>query len=550
MKSPFRATLAAALALALAGAVTSCASPSSSSASTDENWITYLEPQMFRTLYPPAAGFYPNGGVVNQVTDRLLYQDPETLQLSPWIATDLPKINADATEYTFNIRTDVTYSDGTPLTAENVVANFDLYGKGDKSRTLNSSEQITNYDHGEVVDDDTVKFYFSAPSPGFAQATAGYNAGLVADSTLQLDNEGFAPGNAEAVIGSGPFVITGETLNTALDLTARDDYNWAPPAARHQGRARLDGIHYRLAAEESTRAGALVSDQAQIARQVSAPVEKQLEAQGINIIARGTNSMNNQLAFRFNHPILKDKRVRDAIMNGINREEIMRILFSPTYPLATSTVAATGLGYKDQSAAYSYDPEHATPLLDEAGWVPGEDGIRVKDGQRLTLRVNTALPQPRSKEVQTMVQEDMRELGIEWLINAGDQATQNADAKDIDKIQVYHSMVGRADYDAIHSLYSVTNRDAFLNQDAKGNPIDQHLEDLLTTVISAPTDAERKQATEDVQDYITEQSYSLPLFEEPVVYAVAPYLKGFSPEAVARPWFYEAYIDHAAKEAQ
>ena len=274
---------------------------------------------MFRTLYPPAAGFYPNGGVVNQVTDRLLYQDPETLQLSPWIATDLPKINADATEYTFNIRTDVTYSDGTPLTAENVVANFDLYGKGDKSRTLNSSEQITNYDHGEVVDDDTVKFYFSAPSPGFAQATAGYNAGLVADSTLQLDNEGFAPGNAEAVIGSGPFVITGETLNTALDLTARDDYNWAPPAARHQGPARLDGIHYRLAAEESTRAGALVSDQAQIARQVSAPVEKQLEAQGINIIARGTNSMNNQLAFRFNHPILKDKRVRDAIMNGINR---------------------------------------------------------------------------------------------------------------------------------------------------------------------------------------------------------------------------------------
>ncbi|MCQ9345281.1 TIGR04028 family ABC transporter substrate-binding protein [Corynebacterium phoceense] len=533
--------------------MTSCASPSSSSASSsspDDDWITYLEPQMFRTLYPPAAGFYPNGGVVNQVTDRLLYQDPETLQLSPWIATDLPKINADATEYTFNIRTDVTYSDGTPLTAENVVANFDLYGKGDKSRTLNSSEQITNYDHGEVVDDDTVKFYFSAPSPGFAQATAGYNAGLVADSTLQLDNEGFAPGNAEAVIGSGPFVITGETLNTALDLTARDDYNWAPPAARHQGPARLDGIHYRLAAEESTRAGALVSDQAQIARQVSAPVEKQLEAQGINIIARGTNSMNNQLAFRFNHPILKDKRVRDAIMNGINREEIMRILFSPTYPLATSTVAATGLGYKDQSAAYSYDPEHAKALLDEAGWVPGEDGIRVKDGQRLTLRVNTALPQPRSKEVQTMVQEDMRELGIEWLINAGDQATQNADAKDIDKIQVYHSMVGRADYDAIHSLYSITNRDVFLNQDAKGNPIDQHLEDLLTTVISAPTDAERKQATEDVQDYITEQSYSLPLFEEPVVYAVAPYLKGFSPEAVARPWLYEAYIDHAAKEAQ
>ena len=52
----------------------------------------------------------------------------------PWIATDLPEINEDATEFTFDIRTDVTYSDGTPLTAENVVRNIDLYSQGDDER--------------------------------------------------------------------------------------------------------------------------------------------------------------------------------------------------------------------------------------------------------------------------------------------------------------------------------------------------------------------------------------------------------------------------------
>ena len=130
-------------------------------AGIESNEITYLEPQFFRTLYPPAAGFYPNGAVVNQITDRLLYQDPETLELSPWIATDLPEINEDATEFTFDIRTDVTYSDGTPLTAENVVRNIDLYGQGDDERLLNVSEQISNYERGEVIDEDTVKFYFS-----------------------------------------------------------------------------------------------------------------------------------------------------------------------------------------------------------------------------------------------------------------------------------------------------------------------------------------------------------------------------------------------------
>ncbi len=60
--------------------------------------LTYLEPQTWTTLYPPAAGFYPNGAVVNNITDRLLWQDPETLELEPWIATALPEVNADATE--------------------------------------------------------------------------------------------------------------------------------------------------------------------------------------------------------------------------------------------------------------------------------------------------------------------------------------------------------------------------------------------------------------------------------------------------------------------
>ncbi|WP_308606564.1 TIGR04028 family ABC transporter substrate-binding protein [uncultured Corynebacterium sp.] len=535
------ATLAAALALAGCSAA--------DRPEGEDNVLTYLEPQFFRTLYPPAAGFYPNGGVVNQLTDRLLYQDPETLELSPWIATEMPEVNADATEYTFTIRTDVTYSDGSPLTAENVVANFDLFGRGDKSRTLTSSEQIANYDRGEVVDEDTVKFYFTQPSPGFLQATSAYNAGLLSDSTLALDNEGFGPGNAVNVIGSGPFVVESEEIGTDLKLKAREDYDWAPPAVEHQGRADIDGVHYILAAEESVRTGAILSGQADIARQISAPQEPLLKEQGVGIISRGTNSMNNQFAFRFDHPLLKDKRVREAIIHGVDREEILRVLFSESYPLATSSVAETGLAYKDQSAAYTFDPEEAKRLLDEAGWEPGPDGIRVKDGQRLVLRTNTALPQPRSKEVMTMVQDQLGELGIGIQVNAGDQATQNADAKDINKVQIYHSMVGRADYDVITSLYGINNRDAFLNQDAEGNPIDEHLQELLDAVLDTPDKDGRTKATEEVQDYLTEQAYVLALFEEPVVYAVRPGISGFSPESVARPWFYEVSIDAAPQRA-
>lgn len=509
--------------------------------------LTYLEPIFFATLYPPAAGFYPNGNVVNNIADRLLYQDPDSLELSPWIATDLPEVNEDATEYTFDIRTDVTYSDGSPLTAENVVANFDLYGQGDQTRRLTSSEQITNYERGEVVDEDTVRFHFSAPAPGFAQATSSFNAGLLADSTLEFANEEFAPGNATNIIGSGPFVISGEELGTNLTLTAREDYDWAPPVRDHQGPAKLDQINYVLAAEESVRTGALVTGQADIARQVEAPVEAHLLEQGLEVISAPTNGVNNSLNFRFKHPYLSDIRVRQAIIAGIDREEILRILFSPSYPLATSSLSSTALGYKEQVGAYEYDPQRAQDLLAEAGWVPGDDGILVKDGERLSLTINEAVPQPRSREVVTMIQQQLREIGIEIHLNPGDQATQNADSLDYNNIPIRHTMVGRADYDVLKSHLYSENRNEVLNytvEDGEDDIGDPHLEELLMAIASSPDEQDRAQATAEAQDYITEQALMLPLFEEPVVYGLQPHVEGFNPETIGRADFYETYLSN------
>lgn len=78
--------------------------------------LIYLEQQAHTTLYPPAGGFYPNGGILNQITDKLTWQNPKTLEIEPWIAQSWSS-NADKTEYTFKIRPGVTFSDGTPLDA-------------------------------------------------------------------------------------------------------------------------------------------------------------------------------------------------------------------------------------------------------------------------------------------------------------------------------------------------------------------------------------------------------------------------------------------------
>ncbi|WP_209325562.1 TIGR04028 family ABC transporter substrate-binding protein [Brevibacterium renqingii] len=509
--------------------------------------LTYFEPQTWTLLYPPSVGFYPNGGIMNNISARLLWQDPETLELHPWLATDLPEISADATTYTFTIRDGVTYSDGTPLTPANVARNFDLFGRGDEARTLPVSEQISNYERSEVLDDRRVRFHFSAPSPGFAQATSTMNAGLLADSTLALDAEGFGPGGATRIHTCGPFHITDETIGQKLSVRAREDYDWAPPHLAHQGRAHLDGIDYLTNNEYSVRIGAVLSGQADGVRDVQAPDESRVSEHGLRLYAKATNGINNSINFRFRHALLADVSVRRALIAAIDRQEIVDKLFTPNYPLATGLLAEGAMGYTDQSGSWVHDPDRADRLLDQAGWTERNTaGYRVKDGQTLALAVNIALPQPRSNEVQTLIQQQLRRVGVHLSINPGDQSKQTLDALELDTVQIYHSMVARADFDNLRSNYSSVNRDVFLNgpdrSDADDGSIDPRIDELLDALAAEPDPGKRQQAAEAVQDYLVEQAYVLPFFEEPQVFAFRRRVHGFATEPVGRPDFYSTWL--------
>jgi peptide/nickel transport system substrate-binding protein len=154
-----RSTLAATAMLALAMAT---AQATQAQEPKQGGTLVYLEQQAHTSLYPPAGGFYPNGGILNQITDKLTYQNPETLEIEPWIATSW-EINADATQYTFHLREGVTFSDGTVLDAAAVAKNFDHFGLGNKALKHSVSEVVNNYDRSEVVDASTVTFHFKAP---------------------------------------------------------------------------------------------------------------------------------------------------------------------------------------------------------------------------------------------------------------------------------------------------------------------------------------------------------------------------------------------------
>lgn len=543
MSRPASRIIAGAVAVLVAAAsLTACASQQPAASGGDAGGkpvtggeLTYLEYQTYTNLYPPQAGFYPNGGLVNNITARLTWQNPKTLEIEPWVATDWT-VNDDATEYTFDLRDDVTFSDGTPLDAAAVAKNFDTYGLGNPALGLTVSEAINNYASSEVVDDDTVTFHFSAPAPGFLQATSTINSGLLSPATLDRTLEEFGAGNAADIIGSGPFTITDEKLGTELTLNARDDYDWAPPSLEHQGRAYLDTIHLIVTPEDSVRIGSLLSGQADYIRYVQAFDEARVESGGFDLYAPQTRGVNNSLSLRFTNPILSDIKVRQALVAGVDSQEVVDTIFTGNYPRATSALSSSALGYKDESKYYEYDPKKAAKLLDEAGWEKGADGIREKDGQRLSLDVYEAKPQPLSKQTLELVSQQLKKIGVELNVKSADAGSYAEDIKDPLKTPLYHSMVGRADLDVIKSQYFTKNRNTLLSDDAK-------LDELLLAVASTADPDARVKASQAVQDYLAEQAYVIPLFEEPQVYGAAPYVKGVEFESVARPLFYDVWLD-------
>ncbi|WP_353115219.1 TIGR04028 family ABC transporter substrate-binding protein [Microbacterium sp.] len=536
MNRRFVRAAAVALPLVMAAGLAACASsPAPAGAPTDAGspvtggTLTYLEHQTYTNLYPPQAGFYPNGGIVNNITARLTWQNPETLAIEPWIATDW-KVNAEATEYTFDLRKDATFADGTPIDAAAVKKNFDTYGLGDPARGLTVSEAINNYAGSEVVDADTVRFRFSAPAPGFLQATSTINSGLLSSKTLDGKIEDFGAGNAEHVIGSGPFTVTGEKVGTEYTLTARKDYTWAPKSADNQGRPYLDAVHVLVTPEDSVRIGSLLSGQADYVRYVQAFDEARVEQAGFTLHAPQTRGVNNSLALRPDNPLLSDIRVRQALVAAVDAKEVVDTLFTKNYPVATSVLSSKALGYKDESSHYAHDVKKAESLLDDAGWKPGSDGIREKDGQRLSLSVFESLPQPQSKQTLELVAQQLKKVGVELKVKPGDAGSRAADIRDAQKTPISHEMVGRADLDVIKSEYFSKNRDVLVSSD-------QELDRLLTVVASEADPDKRIAASQAVQDYLAKQAYVIPLFEEPQVYGTAPYVRGVAYESVGRPSF-------------
>jgi peptide/nickel transport system substrate-binding protein len=212
----------------------------------------------------------------------------------------------------------VTFSDGSPLTANTVKANFDaIAALGPKARL--ASTYLVGYQGTTVVDTLTAKVTFKAPNAAFLQAVSTPSMGIIATASTSLNQQQRCQ---RGVIGSGPYKMTRYEQNQGQTLVRRTGYRWAPPAL-HQGDGRLDQITVSIVPESGVRTGSLVSGQTDLTMEVQKADVSTLQRASLPIEARSNPGLPQQLFVNTKNPILADPAVRKALQSGLNRDELV-----------------------------------------------------------------------------------------------------------------------------------------------------------------------------------------------------------------------------------
>ncbi|PSR16814.1 peptide ABC transporter substrate-binding protein [filamentous cyanobacterium CCP3] len=333
-------------------------------------------------------------------------------------------VAADGTAVTWKLKEGITWSDGTPFTAEDVAFTYEFIVNPEVA-TVNAGtyELIESV---EAVDDTTVRITFKEPNPAWYLVFTG-TEGMVLPKHMFVDYNGpngrEAPANLMPV-GTGPYRVTSFTPGDVVIYEANPNYRDADQLAF--SRVELKG------GGDATSAARAVLQTGDVDYaynlQVEAAVLEQLEAAGQGQVVTNFGSLVERIIFNFTDPnqatadgetssvefphlMFSDRLVRQAINLAIDRDTIATQLYGPTGQPTTNFLVAPD-PFASSNTSYDYDPAAAEALLDAAGWIDSNnDGTRDKDGQEMQIVFQTSVNPVRQK-TQEIVKQSLEQVGI------------------------------------------------------------------------------------------------------------------------------------------
>lgn len=465
--------------------------------------------------------------VSRQITDTLTDQDPETGEILPWLATSW-EISDDATQFTFTLRDDVTFSDGTPFDAEVVKANLERVVEIGPLAYV-AAGYLRGFVAAEVVDEHTVTVTFDEPNAQFLQATSTQSLGLLSLGTLALPPEEVAAGD---VVGTGPYVLTEYVPDQRITLEVREDYAWPSPLYENRGRGYADTIELSFITEPTTLAGAVASGQVDFAYILDASSVPTVEASGAQLLATPMPAISIPVVPLVYRDVFADEGTRRALSLATDREALVSTVFQGRYAPATGVLTTSNPGYVDLSAELVHDPEQAVDLLEEAGWTTvGADGIRTRDdGSRLEATVEYTGTGTSTEAMLQLLQQQWKTVGVDLRLSPVAQPSEeNLHERTTTDLATWSQT--RADPDVLRTVYS----SFYENQSFLFDNPDPELDALLGELQTTTDGAARLEVSEQVQRLVLERGYTVPLYDLTQFTAAAEGVQGASTDIEGKP---------------
>ncbi|WP_127128667.1 ABC transporter substrate-binding protein [Georgenia sp. SYP-B2076] len=537
--------LAVAATLAPALLLTACAGGSAASNETTQDGapksggaLTVAtngqEPACLNPLIDATAGVITS----RPYSDSLFWQT-EDGTFEPWLATGY-EVSDDGTVYTLHIRDGVTFTDGTPLDAGAVKMNFD-YIVDPATKSQLSAAYFKPYQESVVLDEDTLEVHLKQPYNSFINILAQSYFALLSPKQLTEAPET----TCDAPIGSGPFVVDKWNKGQSIQYVRNESYSWGPPGT-HEGAAYVDGLHLLFTGEDSVRYNALQSGEVDAVDFVPPENVTEFEQSDnfgfIRAIRPGTPYA---LHINTSRAPFDDKRVRQALLHTINREEIVPAASFGQWKPSNFLTPSTPDYAEDLDVELTYDPDRAAELLDEAGWTGRDsEGYRTKDGERLTAALPLDGTNAARKRLTELAQAQAKEAGIEIKI-------------ELLPWQQLSERQWTGDYDLLGGLWSSNTADMLWlrwssanisTPEVLGQNVSQFANaefDALVEQARESTDpAERTELYRDAQALLVEEAPSVPLYGDPRTAAFPNDVKGVIFDyAYLQPYWFDVWLD-------
>lgn len=378
-------TLALLLALCMVISMTACGN-SSTDANSQNSGKTDLVIAVdadVDTLHPSDYSTTVEMDILNQVYDTLMYMNPDgTHDPEPRIA-ETYEISDDGLSYTFHLRKDVTFHDGTALTAADVKFSLEMYMESEYQ-----GSNVTGLKSVETPDDYTVVCHLENAYSPFLRGICSVH--IASKAYYEKSAEEFV----STPIGSGPYKYTGRNKGSNITLEAYDKY--------YRGEAAIKKVTFEVIPDQSTMAIALQTGDVHFASIESASMT-QLQADKNIVIAEVSASGFAYVSMNTEKAPFDNVKVRQAINYAINRENLVQVCFDGEAEVNSNICAKSRFGYSDDQFQYSYDPEKAKALLAEAG---------------ITTPYNLGeiLVAEKYSNLATVIQNDLKAVGLEVTI--------------------------------------------------------------------------------------------------------------------------------------